>query len=561
MSHQQVDQERVASLYENLTVAPDRFDLRFPDIVGLESLKTLLQETFYSGIKLGDPSLVTPVIEVRGTPCAGVPRFGRAIAGELHDQGFAGTLLSSTAVEECGFWHDAIAADHLAGLLTELRSDAPIAFVIEHVDITPLDNVARVKHILQDAYRNGEAVVCILITNQDSQYAGRQQAESCRSIPDIILEVPEPDLERRSKLLEMTISTTIQGTKLELESGIDFEELAMATEGFTTADLERIGKRSGQRTIQEYQEASTLSQATIRTAINHVADELVGEDHAHGNHRGSPASSNDYTTTVPDVSFADIGGMDDTISRIRELITFPEIYPELSESAGLSSGHGLLFYGPPGTGKTLLAKATAAATDRTFFALKGAEVKNLYFGETERRLRALFEAADGEAPSIIFVDEFDALAGSRDSVGHTTMQSVVNTLLTELDGLDTREDILFIGATNRREALDEAVLRPGRIGEQIEFTSPDRHGQAEIFAIHSDELPCAAIVTPAWFARIAPPGLTGAQIEEICKRATMAAMRANQTDSRDQIQIKQEDVGNAINEVVTDAEQDVRGFW
>jgi transitional endoplasmic reticulum ATPase len=204
----------------------------------------------------------------------------------------------------------------------------------------------------------------------------------------------------------------------------------------------------------------------------------------------------------------------------------------------------MLLAGPPGTGKTLLAKAVANELDRTFLSVKGPELKHPLYGMSERNVRELFETADEEAPCVIFFDEVDAIAGDRDAFRHGATESIVATLLTELDGIESRDDLLVLAATNRPEAIDDAVLRRGRLDEIVDVPVPDADAQAEIFTIHSEPLPVADAVTPEWFVPVSPAEITGADIAGICKQAFERAV--SDTDDKQAIQITRAHVRSVL---------------
>jgi transitional endoplasmic reticulum ATPase len=234
---------------------------------------------------------------------------------------------------------------------------------------------------------------------------------------------------------------------------------------------------------------------------------------------------------VPTVTFDDIGGLDTVKQRLTELVTYPQQYDELYAQSSLTPANGVLLCGPPGTGKTLLAKALATETDRAFYSVDGAEIKSKWFGQSEQRLRGLFATARDTAPSIIFFDEFDALAGTRHDATHSTVQSIVNTLLAELDGITENDELLVVAATNYPDAIDPAITRPGRLGETLDVPEPDDAAIREIFQIHTRNLPTANNVTPAWFATTAPDGTTGATIANLTEQALHHAIRDVDSDS------------------------------
>ena len=216
------------------------------------------------------------------------------------------------------------------------------------------------------------------------------------------------------------------------------------------------------------------------------------------------------------VTYEDIGGLQEQIQRIREMIELPLRYPELFQKLGIDPPKGVLLYGPPGCGKTLLAKAVATEAEANFILINGPEIMNKYYGETEARLREIFRKAEEEAPSIIFIDELDAIAPKRSEVTGEVEKRVVAQLLALMDGLESRGQVIVIGATNRPNALDPALRRPGRFDREIEIGIPDRNGRKEILQIHTRGMPLAEDVDLDKLAEITR-GYTGADLAALCR--------------------------------------------
>ena len=224
------------------------------------------------------------------------------------------------------------------------------------------------------------------------------------------------------------------------------------------------------------------------------------------------------------VGYEDIGGLGKELQRIREMIELPLKYPAVFDRLGVEPPKGVLLYGPPGTGKTLIARVVAAETNAAFFVINGPEIINKFYGESESRLRGVFQEAQKRAPSIIFIDELDALAPKRAETGGEVERRIVGQLLALIDGLASRGQIVLIGATNQPNALDPAIRRPGRFDREISLRVPDVRGRTEILRIHSRD---AALANDIDFARLAQltPGFVGADLEALCREAAMIALR------------------------------------
>ncbi|MHC1588630.1 MAG: CDC48 family AAA ATPase [Methermicoccaceae archaeon] len=224
------------------------------------------------------------------------------------------------------------------------------------------------------------------------------------------------------------------------------------------------------------------------------------------------------------ITYEDIGGLKEEVQRVRELIELPLKHPELFERLGIEPPKGVLLYGPSGTGKTLIAKAVANEAGASFFSIAGPEIMSKYYGESEQRLRDIFEEAEGSAPSILFIDELDSIAPKREEVTGEVERRVVAQLLTEMDGLEERGRVVVIGATNRIDAIDPALRRGGRFDREIEIGVPDADARFEILQIHTKGMPLAEDVDLKKMAD-RTHGFVGADIAALCKEAAMKALR------------------------------------
>lgn len=231
----------------------------------------------------------------------------------------------------------------------------------------------------------------------------------------------------------------------------------------------------------------------------------------------------------PDISYDDIGGLKEQMLELREAVEDPLLRPELYEKVGIEPPKGVLLVGPPGTGKTLMAKAVANATNATFIRMVGSELVQKYIGEGARLVRELFELAKEKAPSIIFIDELDSVGAKRLDVttsGDREVQRTLMQLLSELDGFTPTSNIKIIGATNRPDILDDALLRPGRFDRIVDVGLPDHDARQQIFTIHLRRMNVAEEVSPNKLADLTE-GASGAEIKSICTEAGMLAIRDN----------------------------------
>jgi transitional endoplasmic reticulum ATPase len=227
---------------------------------------------------------------------------------------------------------------------------------------------------------------------------------------------------------------------------------------------------------------------------------------------------------APSITYEDIGGLGDAVGRVREMIELPLRHPELFKRLGVEAPKGVLLHGPPGTGKTLLAKAVASETNANFYTIGGPEIMSKYYGESEEKLRNLFQQAEKNAPSIIFIDEIDSIAPKREEVSGEVERRIVAQLLSLMDGMSSRGKVVVIGATNRVNAIDPALRRPGRFDREIEIGVPDRNGRLEVLQIHTRGMPLAKDVNLEKLADISH-GFVGADLQSLAKEAAMRALR------------------------------------
>ena len=271
--------------------------------------------------------------------------------------------------------------------------------------------------------------------------------------------------------------------------------------------------------------------------------------------------------SVPRTTYEDLGGLEEEIQRIREMVELPMRHPEIFQTLGIDPPKGVLLLGPPGCGKTLLAKAVANESDANFFSINGPEIISKFYGESEARLREIFQQAHQNAPSIILIDELDSIAPKREEVTGEVEKRVVAQLLSLMDGLAGRGNVIVIGATNRPNALDPALRRPGRFDREIEIGTPDKRGRHEILLIHSRGMPLARDVDLKVLAE-RTHGYTGADLAALCREAAMKALlrylpEINLKEERipprvlEKMEVRMDDFMNAFKEITPTAMREV----
>jgi len=270
---------------------------------------------------------------------------------------------------------------------------------------------------------------------------------------------------------------------------------------------------------------------------------------------------------VPQVTYEDIGGLKEEIQKVREMIELPLRHPEIFEKLGIEAPKGVLLYGPPGTGKTLLAKAVANESNAHFISISGPEIMSKFYGESEARLREIFKEAKEKSPSIIFIDEIDSIAPKREEVTGEVERRVVSQLLSVMDGLESRGKVIVIAATNRPNAIDPALRRPGRFDREIEIKVPDKRGRLEILQIHTHNMPLDPDVDQDRVAAVTH-GFVGADLEYLCKEAAMKCLRRllpelNLEDEKlapevlDKLVVTMSDFDNSIKDIMPSAMREV----
>ncbi|MDO8127625.1 MAG: CDC48 family AAA ATPase [Candidatus Brocadiales bacterium] len=369
---------------------------------------------------------------------------------------------------------------------------------------------------LMDGLKERGQVIVIAATNipQSLDPALRRPGRFDREITISI-----PDKNGRLKILE------IHSRGMPLLEDVDLSRLAEITHGFVGADLQALCREAAMSCLRHIMPGMDFQQAdvpadtllSLKVSMEHFLQALKEIE---------PTAIREVFVEVPEVGWEDVGGLEDVKRQLQEAVEWPLRYDELFKHASLSPPKGILLSGLPGTGKTLLAKALARESGVNFISVKGAALLSKYVGESERAVRDIFRKARQAAPCIIFLDEIDAIAphrGAGESDSRVT-ERVVSQLLTELDGIEELKGVLVLGATNRADILDPALLRAGRFDATIEIPLPDLEGRLKVFQVHTKNKPLAKGVKLDELAR-QTEGYSGADIELLCRRATMTAIR------------------------------------
>ncbi|KAF8390467.1 hypothetical protein HHK36_024993 [Tetracentron sinense] len=318
----------------------------------------------------------------------------------------------------------------------------------------------------------------------------------------------------------------IHTKNMKLAEDVDLEKVAKDTHGYVGADLAALCTEAALQCIREKMDVIDLEDETIDAEVlNSMA--VTNEHFQTALGSSNPSALRETVVEVPNVSWEDIGGLDNVKRELQETVQYPVEHPEKFEKFGMSPSKGVLFYGPPGCGKTLLAKAIANECQANFISVKGPELLTMWFGESEANVREIFDKARQSAPCVLFFDELDSIATQRgSSVGDAggAADRVLNQLLTEMDGMTAKKTVFIIGATNRPDIIDPALLRPGRLDQLIYIPLPDEASRLQIFKSCLRKSPISSDVDLSALARYTH-GFSGADITEICQRACKYAIR------------------------------------
>ncbi len=498
---------------------------------------------------------------LHGPPGTGKTLMAKAVANEIdaHFTNISGPEIMSKYYGE--------SEEQLREVFEEAEENAPAIVFIDEIDsIAPKRGetsgdverrvVAQLLSLMDGLDERGDVIVIGATNRVDAlDPALRRGGRFDREI-----EIGVPDKEGRKEILQ------VHTRGMPLADGIDIDRYAENTHGFVGADLESLTKEAAMNALRRIRPQLDLEQDEIDAEI--LESMSVTEADFKDALKGvSPSAMREVFVEVPDISWDSVGGLEDTKARLRETIQWPLEYPEVFETMDVDAANGVLLYGPPGTGKTLMAKAIANEAQSNFISIKGPELLNKYVGESEKGVREVFEKARSNAPTVVFFDEIDSIAGERGArMGDSGVgERVVSQLLTELDGLEALEDVVVIATTNRPDLIDSALLRPGRLDRHIHVPVPDRDARRAIFEVHTRNKPLADDVDIDELAD-GTDGYVGADIEAVCREASMAATREfvhsvapeEASQSVGNVRITREHFDEALEEVGPSVDEETR---
>ena len=482
-----------------------------------------------------------------GPPGTGKTLLAKAVAGETNAH-----FISLSGPEIMGK-HYGESEERIREIFTQAEENAPSIIFIDEIDsIAPKrDEVSGEleKRIvsqlltLMDGMKSRGKVVVIAATNRPDSIdpALRRPGRFDREI-----EIGIPDDEGRFDIL------SIHTRGMPIDQKVDLKQISKTTHGFVGADLEVLAKEAAMKSLRRILPEIDYDEEKISSEILEKI-QITSDDFRDALKEVSPSALREVQVQVPNVSWDDVGGLDELKDELKEAVEWPIKYKDAYDYVDVESPKGILLHGPPGTGKTLIAKALAKMTESNFISIKGPELLSKWVGESEKGVREIFRKARQAAPCIIFLDEVDALVPRRGSGGsdsHVT-ENVVSQILTEIDGLEELNNVLIIGATNRLDIVDEALLRPGRFDRIIKVPNSDAKGRKHIFEIHLKNKPLGNDVKISEIVRLTDD-FSGAEIAAVANRAAITSLKryvGGKIKNVKEIKISQQDLIDAVDKV------------
>merc|ERR1719235_392092 len=501
-------------------------DVGYDDIGGCRKALGLIREmvelplrhpTLFKNLGIKPP----PGVLMYGPPGTGKTLIGRAVANETGANFYiinGPEIMSKMAGES---------ESNLRKMFQQAEENAPSIIFMDEIDsIAPKrekTNGEVEKRIvsqlltLMDGISSRSQVIVIACTNRPNSIdpALRRFGRFDREI-----DIGVPDETGRLQIL------SIHTRKMKLDEDVDLEKVAKLTHGYVGADLAQCCNEAALQCIRDKMDIIDFEDDNIDAEVM-ASMAVTQRNFDFAIEKGNPSALREMKVEVPNVTWADIGGLEKVKQELKETIQYPLDYPDKFDKFGLPPSKGILFYGPPGCGKTLLAKAVANECQANFISIKGPELLTMWFGESEANVREVFDKARQSAPCVLFFDELDSIANQRGSSqgdAGGAADRVLNQLLTEMDGMNAKKTVFIIGATNRPDIIDSALLRPGRLDQLIYIPLPDQPARIGIINATLRKAPVSPQVDRNLLAE-KPPGQTSSTLTEICNRSAKIAVR------------------------------------
>ncbi len=536
-------------------------NIYYEDIGGLQDEIEKIREMVEFPMKHPDIFQKLGVSAPKGVLLTGPPGTGKTLLAKAVATETDAKFVSIAGPEIMSKYHGG-SEENLRAKFEEAEKNTPAIVFIDEIDaIAPKrgesnDQAERrvVTQLLtlMDGLKSRGQVVVMAATNRpdDLDEALRRPGRFDRE-----LKINPPAEEGRREILQ------IHSRNMPLENReLLLDELSENTMGYTGADLEVLCKEAALRAVKPFYKSlirfseSDMDDEEIKK-VNAEKKELINQIKVTREHfldalkSVEPSAMREVLINKPHVKWDQIGGLENAKDKLKELVELPLKRPELFVQAGIKPSKGILLSGTSGTGKTLLAKAVATESKANFISIKGPELVSKWVGESEKHVREIFKKARQVAPCIIFFDEFDSISKARGSSMNDSTEKVVNQLLTELDGVEELEKVIIMAATNRKDLIDTALLRPGRIDSIVELEIPNKDAREKIFEVHTRNMPLDKKINILDYAKMTK-GFTGADIEVICRNAGIRAIKkVSKLEKVDKLIIDKKDFDYSIKEI------------
>lgn len=526
----QIQNSTIVEIKEGIVAMNSMGDITtYDDIGGLGDIIQRVREMIELPLKHPELFQRVNIDPPKGVLLYGPPGTGKTLLARAVSQEANATFITINGPEIMSKFYGA-SEERLRNIFKEAEEKAPTIIFIDELDsIAPKrENVTGeverrvVAQLLSlmDGLKGRGRIIVIGATNRINSIdeALRRPGRFDREI-----ELPVPDAKGRKEIFQ------IHTRGMPLDNDVNLEDYAATSHGFVGADIMAVSREAAMSALRKILPKIDLDKPIPQEILETLI--IKDEDFQNALRVVEPSAMREVLIEVPNVTWEMVGGLDEVKHELQESVEWPLRYPHLFKKAGIRPVNGILMYGPPGCGKTLLAKAVATETEINFITVKGPEVFSKWVGESERAVRELFHKARTAAPSILYFDEMDAIAGNRGggmgaSNGANNAMQIVNQILVEMDGIEDRKGVVVIASTNRPDILDPALLRPGRFDRLVYVPAPDVGARLKILQVHTKDMP----LTPELKGKIADfakrtEGYSGADLENVCREAGMQAIR------------------------------------